>query len=229
MNPRTSVMISLLVLFLFLASPALAMDIRSGQVLMGKHAGKYTMILVEEMGEQYWIAANFIDIAPGDQIEFIGGILMRDFHSAAMNHTFPEILLVTNIRIAEQVDVPGDVEMPQTAPEPREVAIPTEPVAQQAGQVSVADLFATRDDLAGKTISLTARVIRVSANIQGKNWIALADGTGIEPDNQVMVVTSETAMLGDTVTATGILRSDHTVGMGHSFKVLLEDAVLKGR
>ena len=225
MNIKATANILLLLFLLFWAGGVWAMDIRSGTVLMGKHAGKYTMMLIEEEGEQYWIGANFIDIAPGDQIEFIGGILMRDFHSSSMDHTFPEILLVTNIRITEQVDVPGDEEMTQTAPEPREVAIPSEPVAQQPGQVSVADLFATRDDLAGKTISLTAQVIRVSANIQGKNWIVLADGTGSEPDNQVMVVTTETAMLGDTVTATGILRSDHTVGMGHSFKVLLNDAV----
>jgi hypothetical protein len=216
---------TLLLLLFFLGGNALAQDIRSGKVMMGKHAGKYTMILVEEAGEQYWIAANFIDIAPGDTIEYVGGILMRDFYSAGMNHTFPEILLVTNIRISEQVDLPGDSALPQTAPEPREVAIPSEPVAQQPGQLSVADLFATREDLAGKTISLTARVIRVSSNIQGKNWIALADGTGSEPDNQVMAVTTATANLGDTVTATGVLRSDHTVGMGHSFKVLLEDAV----
>jgi len=225
MKVKLTANILLLFLLLFWAGGAWAMDLRTGTVLMGKHAGKYTMMLIEEGGEQYWIAANFIDIAPGDQVEFIGGILMRDFHSAAMNHTFPEILLVTNIRITEQVDLPGDADIAQTAPEPREVAIPTTPIVQQAGQVTVADLFATRDDLAGKTVSLTARVIRVSSNIQGKNWIALADGTGSEPDNQVMAVTAETALLGDTVTATGILRSDHTVGMGHSFKVLLEDAV----
>ncbi|MBD1400682.1 hypothetical protein [Pelovirga terrestris] len=225
MNVKITANTLLLLLLLFWAGSSLAMDVRTGTVLMGKHAGKYTMMLIEEGGEQYWIAANFIDIAVGDQIEFLGGLLMRDFHSAAMNHTFPEILLVTNIRISNQVEVPGDTDIVQTAPEPKEVAIPTTLIVQQPGQISVADLFATREDLAGKTVSLTARVIRVSSNIQGKNWIALADGTGSEPDNQVMTVTSETANLGDVVTATGILRSDHTVGMGHSFKVLLEDAV----
>ena len=228
MKTVTAGMIILMALCLPLTGLAQEMETRSGMVVMGKHTQKYTFILIEEDNNQHWLAANFIDIAPGDIIEYIGGIEMRNFYSPAMQHTFEEIILVTNIRITEQVALPGDTaELPKKPAIATEAAIPATPLMQKNGQLSVAELFANREDLAGQTVSLAAKVIRVSRNIQGKNWFALADGTGTAPDDQIMAMTTEQVNLGDMVTATGVLSSDKTVGMGHAFKVLLEDATFK--
>ncbi|MFH7319586.1 hypothetical protein ACHHRT_03120 [Desulfurivibrio sp. D14AmB] len=222
MKIKTMVVITILILIV--AAPALAAEreIRSGKVLMGHHAGKYTFILLEENGEQHWLAANFIDIAPGDIVEYAGGIEMRDFHSPAMNHTFAEILLVTNIRIAQMVDLPGDGE-PET---PQAATRPAAPPEQEVKRLSIAELFLNRHDLEGKIVSLQAKVVSYSGNIMGKNWLTLGDGTGVAPDNTVLAISQENARLGETLTVVGRVQIDVKVGGMHSYKLLLDDAQL---
>ncbi|MFH7325813.1 hypothetical protein [Desulfurivibrio sp. C05AmB] len=220
MNSKAMAVILALILCSFLPASAAEREIKAGKVLMGKHAGKYTFILLEENGEQRWLAANFIDIAPGDLVEYTGGIEMRDFHSPAMDHTFEEILLVTNIRITEMVALPGDEE---AAPSPA-TARPELPTDQDTRRLSLADLFLNREDLEGATVVLQAKVIGYSGNIQGQNWVTLADGTGTAPDNSVLAVSSDTASLGETLTVRGTVRLDVSVGAMHTYKVLLDEA-----
>ena len=80
-----------------------------------------------------------------------------------------------------------------------------------------------------KEASLNARVIKVSQNIMGKNWITLEDGTGTEPDNKLLATSQELVSPGDIVIAKGIVRTDIDIGSGYKYKVLLEEATFSAR
>jgi hypothetical protein len=80
-------------------------------------------------------------------------------------------------------------------------------------------------ELADQQVSLRARVVKVSEDILGKNWITLQDGTGDEPNNKLIATSAEIAHIGDLVTVSGVLRTDVALGSGYTYKVLLEEAV----
>ena len=88
---------------------------------------------------------------------------------------------------------------------------------------TVADIYAESAQLNNQFVSLKARVIKVSKNIVGKNWITLQDGTGTEPDNKILATSQELATPGDTVIAKGIVRTDLDLGSGYKYKVVLEE------
>ncbi len=68
--------------------------------------------------------------------------------------------------------------------------------------------------------------MKVNKNILGKNWVTLADGTGKIPDNQLLVLTKETADTGDIITVSGVIKNDVNIGAGYEFKVLIDNAKL---
>ena len=89
---------------------------------------------------------------------------------------------------------------------------------------TIVALFAESAQLNKQAVSLRAKVMKVSQNIMGKNWITLQDGTGTEPDNKLVTTSSELVSPGDLIIARGILRKDVDIGAGYKYKVLLEEA-----
>ena len=84
-------------------------------------------------------------------------------------------------------------------------------------------LFTEAADLDGQVISLNARVMKVNANIMGKNWITLQDGTGSDPDNRILATSQESVTPGALVVARGTVVTDVDLGYGYQYKVLLEE------
>ena len=66
--------------------------------------------------------------------------------------------------------------------------------------------------------------MKFSENILGMNWITLQDGTGIAPENKLVVTSSEVAEVGDEVVVKGLVKNNVDIGAGYTYKVLLEDA-----
>lgn len=203
-----------------------------GTVTYTKTAGKYTYIQLDENGKEVWLATMPIKVSAGDKVEYIGGLLMKDFHSNAMNKTFDSILLITRIRVlnenspTEQQDIPDDEYHKNIIPEKKNaVSIPKrgEIVKVENGK-TIEEIFLERGELRDKEITLRAKVIKVSSNILDKNWITLHDGTGIPPDDKLIAITSENVNVDDILTVKGIVKTDVNIGAGYSYKVLLEDA-----
>lgn len=93
------------------------------------------------------------------------------------------------------------------------------------GVYSVADLYAHKADLAGKTVTVKGNVVKVSEAIMGKNWIHIQDGTGAEGTNDIVFTSaSQSAAVGDQVTATGTVAIDKDFGYGYLYSVIVEEA-----
>jgi tRNA U54 and U55 pseudouridine synthase Pus10 len=108
---------------------------------------------------------------------------------------------------------------------------PVEKVAKAAGPDArtVAEVYAQRAQLKGKPVVVQGKVVKVSNNIMGKNWVHLRDGSGSESDgtNDLLVTTKNAAQTGVVVTVRGVVHTDVDLGMGYTYKALVEDATLK--
>ena len=72
---------------------------------------------------------------------------------------------------------------------------------------------------------VSGKVVKVNANIMGKNWLHVRDGSGEEGTND-LTITSAGAVpaVGDTVLVTGTLGLNRDFGMGYQYPVIVEDA-----
>lgn len=207
--------------------------IHKGKVTFAQVAGGYTYLKIREGGKEVWLAALPMKVSVGDDIEYSGGDVMTNFQSKAMNKTFESIRFVSRIHVvgkdepqasAPSAAIPKDdvhkgVKPSKDVAEPRPGEIP-----RAKDGKTIAELFSEKDTLKGNKVSVRAKVMKVSRNILGKNWVTLDDGTGKAPDDRMVAATSESPTVGDIVTTSGILKTNVVLGAGYQYKVLLEDA-----
>jgi len=62
---------------------------------------------------------------------------------------------------------------------------------------TVEELFSQKDKLKGKKVSVRGKVVKFNADIIGKNWLHLQDGTGKTGSDDITVTTKQTASVGD--------------------------------
>ncbi|OGQ55589.1 MAG: hypothetical protein A2W66_01280 [Deltaproteobacteria bacterium RIFCSPLOWO2_02_56_12] len=94
---------------------------------------------------------------------------------------------------------------------------------------TVAELYQKSATLDKKEVVVRGLVVKVSAEIMGKNWIHLQDGSG-DPSkgtNDIVVTSQELPAVGDTVTARGALSKDKDFGYGYNYPVIVEQASIK--
>lgn len=97
-------------------------------------------------------------------------------------------------------------------------------IAQADGGVTVAELYATKDELAGETVTLRGKVVKVNAGIMGTNWLHVRDGSGVEGSNNITITSDQLADVGDLVLVTGILTVNKDFGMGYRYEAIIEQA-----
>lgn len=119
----------------------------------------------------------------------------------------------------------AEAQAPHPMPAPDGAPVDVSGVAKAEGGKTVAEVFAEKDALAGKPVTLRGKVVKSNVGIMGKNWIHVRDGSGSEGSND-LTVTTTTAQpnVGDTVLITGPLVLNKDFGMGYMYDVIVEDA-----
>ncbi len=94
---------------------------------------------------------------------------------------------------------------------------------------TVSEIYQQGADLNQKKVAVRGKVVKVSANIMGKNWIHLQDGTGKpETGTHDLVFTSQQKpTVGEIVVAEGILAADKDFGAGYRYEVIVEESEFK--
>ena len=95
-----------------------------------------------------------------------------------------------------------------------------------AGGVTIKDLFERRAALAGKTVKVRGKVVKVTEGVMGSNWFHLQDGTGAAGTNDLTVTSDGNAKVGDLVVISGTLATDKDFGMGYRYEAIVEKATL---
>lgn len=210
----------------------------SGPVLETMDAASYTYVRVRSDDGDIWAAARQFPVKVGDRVVVPLEMPMKDFHSQSLNRDFPLIYFVSNITPEGQAasappsSAPGMPPMMSShgsqAPAAQAPSEAIGPMPPPAGGTTIADLWANRKALAGKTVTVHGRVVKFNGGILGRNWLHLQDGTGKAADNSndITVTTSEDAVVnvGDTIAVTGTVVLDKDIGAGYAYAAVIENA-----
>lgn len=209
-------------------------DVQKGAVTFARTAGGYTYLQVREGGKEVWLATTPLQVAVGEQVEYTGGDVMKQFHSQAMDRTFDAIRFVSRIHVVGR-DAPAAATQGMPADKAHQGVGAARPAAPAKAEViakakdgkTVAELYAQKDSLKGRNVVLRGRVAKFSKNILGKNWVTVVDGSGKAPDDKIVAITTGATSVGAVVTLSGELKTDVNLGSGYRYKVIVDEARLK--
>jgi hypothetical protein len=180
-------------------------------------------------------------------------MLMSNFHSSTLNRDFARIYFTSGIRVvggqkaaaAGQTPLPkGHSSLPgpiasQSAPaktprmpaghpplntSPGAATVDFSGIEKAEGGMTVAEVFAAKQRLAGQEVAVRGKVVKFNPNIMGINWLHLRDGTGSKGTEDLTVTTNAQARVGDTVLIRGIVAIDKDLGAGYTYPVIVEKA-----
>lgn len=204
---------------------------KSGTIVETIDAAGYTYVQVDTGSEKFWAAAPQFSAKAGDPVVVPDGMPMENYHSKSLDRTFDVVYFVDSVMIGGEK--PATAAMPeghpsmvdQSAAQPAAASVDLSNI-KKAGK-TVAEIFAEKDQLAGKAVEVRGKVVKYSAEIMGKNWIHIQDGTGAEGTNDLTVTTAAAAAQGDTVVISGIVTTNKDFGYGYKYDVIIEDATVK--
>ncbi len=211
---------------------------KSGKVTETMNAAGYTYVQVDTGKEKFWAAAPEVKVQVGDSVAVPEGMPMPDYESKTLNRKFDLVYFVPALIVNGAPQAGASGAMPEGHPQmgddagdsggsgaPKVVA-PADinlKGIQKADQ-TVADVYAQKAALNGKSVKIRGKVVKFTPEIMGKNWIHLQDGSGQQGSNDLTVTTSSTAKSGDTVVVAGKLSVDKDFGYGYKYDVIVEDA-----
>jgi len=102
------------------------------------------------------------------------------------------------------------------------------PVEKPANGKTVAELFAEVDTLKNTEVTVRGKVVKFTANILGRNWIHVQDGSGdaAQKNHDITITSTEQTSIGSIVTFKGTLVTDQNFGSGYFYPVLMEKATI---
>jgi hypothetical protein len=224
----------------------------SGKVVEKQDAPPYTYVrLKDRSGNETWAAVPKTQLEIGEEVTLKGGLVMTNFSSKTMDRTFESIVFASglvrgsnnksarspgnatgNFSEADQSKViPQGMTSPSSGGSSRAIVpfsgIKVEKSTAQNGY-TVAELFAKAVNLNGQKVTVKGRVVKISPNIMGKNWIHIQDGTGDPATNTHDLVVTSSAIVkkGTIISLEGVLAAEKDFGFGYKYDVLIEDAVV---
>jgi hypothetical protein len=196
----------------------------SGKVIETMDSGRYTYVCLEKNGNKIWLAVPKMVVVEGQDMSFKAGIEMVNFESKTLKRKFDKIIFSAG---PVQQGTNNEMKSPGSR---GNVIVPTEKIevekATGPNAYTIGEIYKNKNSLDKQNIVVRGKVVKVSANIMGKNWIHLQDGSGDPKDSSHdIVVTSQTMpSVGDVVTASGTLYKDKDFGRGYKYDVIIEDA-----
>ena len=209
-------------------------DALTGTLLEQIAATPYVYLRLKTANGDVWAAVNQASLTLGTQVTVYGALLMEKFESKTLNRTFDRIYFGSlEAPGAPTTAGAGDPAAPSGAA-PASVGTPPA-VDAKVGQVAkatgpdartIAELWSQKEALAGKTVTVRGVVVKYNPGVMGKNWIHLQDGSGdaAKGTHDITVTSADAAVLGATITITGIVRTNKDFGAGYSYALIVEDA-----
>jgi len=224
----------------------------SGKVVEKRDAAPYTFVRLDDgAGNDIWAAIPKTQLEIGEEIALKGGFVMKNFNSKTLDRTFESIVFASGlVRGSENMTVrtPGLASGHSSGAVQSEVS-PRGMTSQSSGGstraivsftgvkvekstaqngYTVGELFAKAVDLNNQKVTVKGRVVKISPNIMGKNWLHIQDGTGDPTTNTHDLVVTSSAIVekGAIISLEGVLAAGKDFGFGYKYDVLIEDAVV---
>jgi len=215
-------------------SQALAQEPHVGKVAETMNSGGYTYILLQTKTKMFWVAIAETKVDLGQDVVLAPGMEMIDFNSKSLDRTFDSIIFSEGLitqggAAAGQGSAHGGTEaqkktLGSKGAEPAAKENINVEKAAVENSYTVAELFEKRKELDNKDIVIKGEVVKVTAQIMGRNWLHIQDGTGSAQDgnNDIVVTTMDLPAVGDVVTIKGVLFSDKDFGSGYRYNAIVE-------
>ncbi len=214
-------------------------NVVKGKVLERMDASSYSYLRLSTASGEVWAAVPQTTVPVGADVTIANPAQMDGFESQTLKRKFDKIVFGT-LGTPDKGDDKPKAEQPATAmsEEMRRqhagvaTSVANEPIkvekASGADGRTIAEIFGQKAKLKDQTVAVRGKVVKWSANIMGKNWIHLRDGTGARDasTDDITVTTSDSAAVGDIVVVKGRVRTDKDLGMGYFFPVIIEDATV---
>jgi len=205
-----------------------------GEALETLDVPEYTYIRIGQKGApDAWVAVASANVKVGDLVRFESQTIMANFTSPKLKRTFERIHFGT-LAGQDANRAPADphaptvmpAEQPTGSPVSSDISIGNIEKADGPNGLRIAELFAQKTRLAGKTARIRGVIVKGTNGVMGKNFVHLRDGSGSEAlhDNDLTVTTNEMLERGQTVLLEGTVTLDKDLGAGYRYDVLLEDA-----
>lgn len=229
----------------------------SGTVIETMNAAGYTYLQVDTGTAKNWVAIPETTVAKGAKVTYSPGMEMVNFHSKSLDRTFPTIVFSPGLTtdaaktdVAPSAPAAADNSFAAVVAKEQPAGSGTaQPVMNASGgstgavapfaevkvdkapgdnAYTVAEIFTNAKKLHGKTVKIKGKVVKLSQNIMGRNWIHLQDGSGDPLQNtHDLVATSATAPAeGEIVVVEGKLAADKDFGAGYAYAAIIEEAVV---
>jgi len=213
-----------------------------GEVLEVLDVDTYTYLRLKTANGEVWAAVNKSPgVKKGAVVTIHDPAMMANFESKALKRTFPEIVFGTLGVATASAPAPATVaasphsggaalgQIHGDASKSADVPAVKVAKADGPGARTVAEVNANRLALKDKPVTIRAQVVKVNANVMGKNWVHLRDGSGSAADssNDLLVTSKDEPKVGDVVLAKGTVKTDVDLGSGYAYKVLVENATLQ--
>ncbi len=237
-----------------MAKPAPGKGLLAGKVKETMDSGGYTYVLLETKTGDKWVAAPKTVVKVGQEISFAPGMVMKNFKSETLNRTFPEVVFSPGV--AGSGAAGGMAAMGGSCPSQkgdsgmaphaggmgsgmgamsssgRVVVPPLDLKIEKAkgdNAFTVVELYSQGKALDKKRVRVRAKVVKVSPNIMGKNWIHLQDGSGdpAKGTHDLVVTSQEKPVIGEIVVVEGVLAADKDFGAGYRYDVIIEKGAFK--
>jgi hypothetical protein len=218
----------------------------TGTILETMDSGGYTYMKLKTDQGEIWSAVNVAKVKKGQTVTVATPMMVDNFQSKTLNRTFDHILFGT-LAASGTAPASGGA-LPPGHPNVASAGANENVAAQHAAAANppadsapikvakaegttgrtVAELYAQRATLKDKEVAVRGKVVKVTPEVMGKNWLHLHDGTGsaAKKDNDITVTTSGTAAVGDVVLVKGVVHLDRDFGAGYTYSVIIEDAKL---
>ncbi len=205
-------------------APATAGNL-AGKVVETMDAATYTYALIDTGAAKAWVAAPQFVVEVGDTLAVADAMPMNKYRSKTLNRTFEVVYFSGNVRVNGKPAIAPSAAANTPTPSAGKTAnlanIPRAPNGQ-----TVAEILEGKNKFAGQPIAVRARVVKYNAQILGKNWVHLRDGSGAEGTNDLTVTTSVEVKVGDLVLVTGKLMTNRDFGSGYTYAAIIEDAIV---
>lgn len=197
----------------------------TGKVVETMDAATYTYALIDTGAAKAWVAAPQFIVKTGDTLAVADAMPMNDYRSKTLNRTFDVVYFSGNVRVnGKPALAPTATANVAAAAAPKAANLANIPRAPN-GQ-TVAEILTEKNKFAGQPIAIRARVVKYNAQILGKNWLHLRDGSGGEGTNDLTVTTNAEVKVGDLVLVTGKLTTDRDFGSGYTYAAIVENATV---
>jgi hypothetical protein len=199
----------------------------SGSVLEQLPASPYVYLKLKTEKGDVWAAVPETKITVGEKVTIYNALAMGKFESKTLNRTFDEVYF-GNLTPPEAPTATAGNAPPKSVGTPPAVDAKVGKVEKASGADArtIAELWEQKRALSGKTVTIRGVVVKYNANVMGKNWVHLQDGSGeaAKGTHDITVTTMDAVTLSSTVTITGRVALDRNFGAGYSYPLIVEEA-----